>query len=306
MRTGRALGAELYFNERVAQVLGWEGGSSMDRPAKPEDELEALGSTVCKYGFGKDKSFKGMTIEDIWNDPDGRKIFDWAEEVDAHGWFNEKLRRYRELMHDREEELYAGDMEMMWFGEERPANAKVTWPALVANKQFADMLAARFNPEGKIRDFSPNHPRVKNHLKRHFHVDSGAELTWHMLNALVTYCKHGADEAAARFPEFYTGDREVTDKSKREALYSSPPVNISPTNKPQKVPSGLQVMAKDAGVEEPDLWMWSVIGEKATGWTNAHTDLMAKIISAVKAGTVDGSDMDMLRQLWNLGLSQLS
>lgn len=327
MRTGQRLGAQLYFDERVAQVLGYEIESdrasrgTSSRSDGGDDTADELGDVVCKYGFGEagedgKKNFQGWTIQEMWDDAEGRKIFQWAVDKEATGWFNERLRKFAALMEEESGEPPVRII-TIWTGEEKPADEHPNWSKLCTNEGFLNLLKEAFDPEGKIKNFNPNHKRMVNHYRYHFGVNGGVDLTWEMLNALVLRCKDGEEAVAFGYPQWYgdkddeTEEPEAEEESQEEAqvtpesVHDTPPFVIGPARN-QKVPTGLQVAAKDAGVEDPKSWLWeTLLGEKPVGeWTEAHTDLTLKIISTIKDGTIE-YDSTVVGQMWAFGTGQI-
>ena len=319
MRVGRALGAELYFDERTAQVLGYEDMSS--RATKYAEEPEPsgaphgttdLGESVCEWGWGKDKKFKGMSLKEIYADPDGMGAMKWASTLSDSKGFTKMMGDYYKQMAPKDDAPPADDQKKvkMWFGEDKVADALVAWDKLVTNDAFTDLINKKFG-EG-IENFGPDHPRFKNHLKRHFHIDSGHELTWEMLQALRTFCVEGSEVAAFGWPAYYAGDRAPTEQTvkKEQAPAPAPVVDRGPEivigpQHQQKVPVNIQALAKSAGVENPDEWLWKVLGEKAVGeWKDVHSEIMGKIIAAVKDGKV--ADVSTAAIMWEVGLGQFA
>ncbi|NIQ88611.1 MAG: hypothetical protein GWN93_05845 [Deltaproteobacteria bacterium] len=328
MRTGQYLGAELYFDERMAQVLGWEVASDRaERRAESsqptEDTAEDLGSVECKYGFGEagedgKKKFQGWTIQEMWDDDEGRKLFAWAVDNEASGWFNERLRKFAALMEEEGEEPVKKIT--IWTGDEKVATDRPNWGALCANEGFQNMLREAFDPDDRIAHFNPNHKRMTNHYKYHFGVRSGNELTWEMLNALVARCKEGEDAVAFGYPEWY-GEKEeeqepeesASEEAQEEeeyeevAIHDTPPFVLGAGANTQKVPTGLQVLAKEAGVEDPKSWLWgSVLGKTPVGeWEEAHTDLVCRIVETIEEGKIE-HDSPVVGQMWGFGAQQIA
>lgn len=287
MRSGRRLGAQLYFNEREAQVLGYEmasdgsdasgdqqgGGSTSTR-----SDLESIGQIECKFGFGTPddegvKPYTGWTIEKMWSDPDGRGVFDWAVDKEATGFFNEKLREYARLMSlaadetaERVKEEYGqSETVTIWTGEEKPAGGKIRWDVISSRDDFVTMLAETFNPDGERANFGPNHKRMRNHYMYHFGV--AEPRNWAMLDALVMRCKGVEGAAAVAYPDWY-GDR--VEEEEQEPEEELPPLGDNPVadvhnsslmdigpRRDQKMPSELQVLIKDAFQAIADTNEWA-------------------------------------------------
>jgi hypothetical protein len=317
MRTGRSLGAELYMDERQAQALGYENFSGRAAAQSEAEDPTDLSEHVCKWGWGSKKKFKGMSLAEIYADDDGHSSMEWAAKLDEPEGFTAKMKKYFLLRQAEDEEGGQGgdeggappsDMVQMWYGDAKPANELVDWPAIKKSPGFVTLIAEKMNPDGEIPNFGPEHPRFKNHLKRHFHIDSGEMMTWNILQALHVYCKEGSQAVGFGWPNYYTGDRAPTEKSLEQEAETEPEEEdsdmvIGPARN-QKLPSSLQVLAKEAGAENPDEWLWGVIREPVGEWTSAHTELMVKIIDAVKSGNIPIDDGDMLHMFWEVGLKQ--
>lgn len=339
MRTGRFLGAELYFDERSAQALGYEDFSS--RITRESEKKIPLPDLVCDDGWGKEKKFAGMTIKEIYMDADGFSAMEWASrQVKPYG-FTAKMAEYFKLMQVEGEKLAekikASTTQekaekktvMMWFGKEKPADEITSgtgaWRALAANQPFVDMLTEKFNPDDKIPNFHAGHPRVYNHFKRHFHIDKGEELTWGMLQALYTFCTEGSQAAGFGWPEYYAGDRAPTESTLEaekqipvpntpdadiedmlEQDSTDPNIVIGYGNNKQKVPASVQKMIRtELGIDNPDDWLWKVIGEEPLGeWTTIHTDVLKKVIDILKKQGI--TDMVVIKIMWEAGIGQLT
>lgn len=265
MRTGQYLGAQLYFDERMAQVMGYEAES-------------------------------------------------------ARGDSDEQ----RESQPRRQPRQETDNTIMMWFGSAKPKDENVNWGKLINNVGFHEMLANKMNPDGEIENFNPNHPRVINHFKRHFGVDSGAKLTWEMLQALYIYCTKGSEEAAFGWPEYYAGEHAPTEKSLEQEQVQEqeeeskeadmpPTISIGPKRN-VSVPVSLQSKVKATlsdehwrqleteDIRKPDDWLWAVVKPFDGEWTRKHTELMEKLIGTVSDGKIDGSDIEFLRLMWETGV----
>lgn len=324
-RFGRHLGGELYFDERMAQVLGWEAAEGTARPRDgappppPEDEeplsqeseLEQLGRVENRYGFGKEKKWAGLTLAEMYEDEDARGAMRWAFENQIESWLGSRMARYYELMQGQEPkeaaqvpqgvvdkaddglDIMTGDKVQMWYGEMKPADGFVNWASLSKNKGFQELVASALNPDGKIADFHAGHKRALNHYKSHFNIDRPEELTWRMLQALYTRCKLGVEQAAKEFPQYYQAKDD-------------PPIVVGPSRN-QSLPSSLQVaVSKGLGVKDPDEWLWKAMGEKAVGeWTEAHTAAMLKLIDVVKERGMDPMDFAFLSSLWKVVNDQI-
>jgi len=328
MRTGQRLGAQLYFNERTAQALGYEiesqraGSSAESDGAESEDDVLAeLGAVVCKYGFGTAddegvKPYTGWTIQKMWDDEGGRAVFDWAVEKEATGFFNERLRKFAALMETQGGGEPSGEadevMVQIWTGEMKPADKRVDWAKMSTNPAFKEMLMGKFNPEEKIAHFNPNHKRMINHYKFHFGISSGHGMTWQMVDALYTYCKGKEGAAAFAYPEYYGEKDELSDDEVDALLEEEKPDDTSPHDTPQyvlgpstnhqKLPTGLQVAAKEIGIEKPNIWLWDtmMVNTPVGDWKPEHTDLVLRILEAVKEGKVD-YDSEVIGTMWKFG-----
>jgi hypothetical protein len=329
MRFGRALGAELYFDERQAQALGYEDFSARATKQSEQDEVELPDIMVPEGGWGNQKKFGGMTLREIYMDVDGFGAMEWASRQETPYGITARMAEYFKLMQAEGKETAeqvkksttqakAGQVVTMWFGKEKPANEITSgtgaWGELAKSQGFLDMLVDKFNPDGTIPSFHANHPRVINHFKRHFHIDKGEELTWNMLQALYTFCTEGSEVAAFGWPEYYAGDRapteatlaaEKSDESEDilDKMFDGPMLAIGPGGK-QKVPVGIQKMIKEAGIDNPDDWLWEVIGEEPVGdWSNVHTELLMKLLTIVKDKGI--TDIAIIKIMWEAGIGQL-
>ena len=325
---GRHLGGELYFDERMAQVLGWETaeGRTTEReedqvPPEPGEELAELGAVENKYGFGKEKKWQDMTLAEMYEDEDARGAMRWAYENQIESWLGSRMGRYYELMQEQEPvkvpkevvdkanavlDIMTGDkvqMITMWFGEQRPADEPVGWANIAKNEKFQTMVAERLNPDGKIPNFHAGHKRALNHYKAHFGIDKPVDMTWRMLEALVQYCRGGLEHVAGLFPEYYKLEPIPV---KQEPPEDDPPMVIGPARN-QNIPSSLQVYAsKNLDLDAPDDWLWKVIGEKAIGeWTKSHTDAMRKIIEVARDGKIGKFDYESLHGIWRVVNDQI-
>lgn len=362
MRTGRRLGAQLYFDERSAQALGYDIASEQaEREPGGSNELEILGEKVCERGIGKpddetgEKPFTGWTISEMWSDADGHKLITgWAVGLDNPKGFVKDLVRYAELMSEAaddaadrvrrtEAEMRSGNTIVIWTGETKVANQKPDWGKLITNEAFADLLEKAFNPDGRIKNFGPMNKRMTNHYQAHFGVKP-PNLTWAMLDALVTRCKEGEEAAAFKYPDWYgregpagppthdeivkhisddqypygedqdDSDSEREDLPPLDGVHDTPHITLGPQQN-QSIPSGIQKAAKEAlkmamtdGIVNVDRWLWeSMLGEKSVDeWTLDHTNLAMKIIGAVKEGTIDEDNLDTLPgTMWEFGLDTI-
>ena len=333
MRLGRHLGAELYFDERMAQVLGYEGASEQSErkerdTAEGKTELEVLGEIECKYGIGRpdedgNKPYIGWTIAKMWDDPDGRGVFQWAVDKKAIGFLNEKLREYAALMEQAgdaaaervtEEEgagRDAGTTITIWTGESKVADECPSWDHIAGNDAFREMVAEAFDPDGKIKNFGPNHKRMKNHYRFHFKIDRPEHMTWAMLDALVQRCKHGQGQASVAYPLWYAPIPEVDSSQLDDPDAPSldgpgPMMDIGPQRN-QKIPASVQLAMNEAEIPEPNDWLWDrLMRGKAVGeWTEHHTDLVMKIIIAIGEGKVE-YDSDTPGIMWEFGCNNIT
>jgi len=325
---GRHLGGELYFDERMAQVLGWEeeGDKATQRSNNSEEEL---GMYVCD-GWGSEGKFKGMTLAEIFDDADGISAMKWAVDKNAKGAMNEKFIAYYKMreqqamdaveeFEDSERKKDKREMVKMWFGDMKPkdevTSGKGEWRVLVNTEAFVEMLRDKLDPEHKIDPFSPNNPRVMNHLKRHFGIVDGRKITWGMLQALYIYCKEGSSAAEFAYPEYYGGERAPTDKSLEQeqsvdaaevnSVHETPPINVGAVaaGTGKSVPTGLLKYAKDAGVEKPDDFLSALLqGVAYDEWRVEYTDLMMKTIDVFKQGVPE----EALKKAFEYGFSRLS
>ena len=320
MRTGQRLGGELYFDERTAQTLGWE--VETDRVTRQRessspsggDDLESLGAVVCKYGIGKaddegNKPYKGWTIQQMWDDEKARGVFTWAVENEASGWFNERLRKFAALMGEEPGEP-EGDKRMItiWTGKSVPADDKPKWAKLVTNEGFKKLLAEAFNPDGKIKGFGPNHVRMVNHYKAHFGVKDGAGLTWEMLNALVLRCKEGEEAVSFGYPEWYGKKEEEVEDEPEEEVDEGPTFVLGRGKKTQKVPVSLQILVKNAGIEDPKKWLWgTLLNKQPVGeWTQGHTALVAQVLDTIANTEGIEYDSPVIGQMWSFAADGIS
>jgi len=323
MRTGRQLGAELYFDERMAQALGYENFSGRAAEQSEREMPSDLGEMVCERGWGKEKKFEGMSLAEIYADEDGFGAMKWASGLDKPRGFSAHMKTYylqRQAQGEEEASAAAkrvADKEqddrnsvMMWYGESKPADGFVDWPAIKKSPGFVKLLGEKMNPEGEIANFGPDHPRFKNHLKRHFHIDKGDELTWSMLQALYTYCKEGSEKAEFGWPKYYGGDRAPTQASLEKENPPEPEpepdtwITIGPQQN-QKIPSVLQIEVKSAGVSDPDDWIWATIGEPVGEWEDAHTEVLRQVVKAVGASNIPVDNTGLSNAMWKVGLANL-
>lgn len=310
MRTGRYLGAELYFNEREAQVLGYENFTS--RKEREEERLQTtdLGSEVCP-GFGKENKYEGMTLEQMYADPDAHGAMRWASGLEEPRGFAAKMAAYYNqqmaLGEARAEQIKAKEkaqegMVEMWYGDMKQADETVNWDKLVNSEGFNEMLAEKLNPDGGIANFGPNHPRAVNHYKRHFGIESGRAMTWGMLQALYTFCKEGSDKAAFAWPEYYADDRAPTEKTleqEKEGQVSIEPEVIAGVEVPGTVMSAIAL----AGVPDPESWLETVMGERVPEeWGSLYTEIIDKITASIVDQKVEPTDTFMAGTMWGVAI----
>ena len=216
VRFGRALGGELYFDERMAEVLGWELESDHatnrreDTPHSPAGAGEDLGGLVVKYPWGKDKRFEGWTLEEVYNDPDGRGAMAWcAEDPSRQGnYINKKFAEYYNMRIAQEEESQG--VTDVPDGTSLEEFDKTTWITVAGRRVKADDLVSRelakkINGliqsnlgEGKLFHHA-NH--VRNHLKAHFRAAKVVDLTNEKAKALLEYIESGGKKKDPRWYE---------------------------------------------------------------------------------------------------------
>jgi hypothetical protein len=199
----------------------------------------------------------------------------------------------------------------MWYGEMKPMNALVDWKKLCTSEKFVAMVQDKLDPEGKIDNMGPNHPRALNHYKRHFSIDNPAiGMTWGMLQALYVYCKEGSEAAAEKFPDWYGGESAPTEKSlKSEKMQQlkGAKVSIGPATKKITVPAELQRLASEAGAEDPDAFLYEVMQNSVPEqWGEHHTGTMTKIINAIAEGRLELGNTGLLQTMWEVGNEQLA
>jgi hypothetical protein len=181
MRLGRYFGGELYFDERMAGVLGWEIAS--DRATRYDDVTagpEELGAVrIPDGGWGRDKKFGGMTLAEVYEDPDGHGAMSWcaADESRQGSFINKKMAQYFNL---REGEV--------------PYDESIT--ISYDRAEGINHLLQSNIGEGRLFGHA-NH--VRNHLKSHFGAAKVVDLTVEKADAFVRYIESGGKDKDPRW-----------------------------------------------------------------------------------------------------------
>ncbi len=224
MRFGRRLGGQLYFgkNPHIARALGWEVSERQRRPqatqaVEPSEDLDSY--TIHPGGWGKDNKFGGMTLAEVYENPDGYGAMSWAATLDVPRGATAKMAQY---FNRREQEEEGPDMlaleEMGVSLEEYDKSvAKAAIPAsvpgetmvqiagrnVVANElltpgwtNYVQQLIVKYTGPDMVFGHS-NH--VVNHLKSHFNVAKVMDLTGEKAAALVSYIESGGKDADPRW-----------------------------------------------------------------------------------------------------------
>lgn len=247
MRFGRRLGGQLYFGKspHLATALGWEvSGDRAPRrstsdvaPSEPSD-LDSY--TIHPGGWGKENKFGGMSLAELYEDPDGYGAMSWAAGCDVPKGATAKMAQYFKMREQQPEpegvldgtsleefdESVTHDNTVILFGK-RIARYKQVFGGAVA-LQINNLIQANIG-EGKLFGHAKH---VVGHLKYHFSVAKVMDLTGEKAAALVHYIETGGKD---RDPRWYTRGEE-------EAVAAIIPV---PTvHEPATLPSG-EAIAKN-------------------------------------------------------------
>lgn len=221
---GRALGGELYFDEREAQVLGWEVASKRRQLKQPTvsatpsgDKLADLGATVIKYGVGKDKKFKGMTIAEVYEQDPG--YCEWVASLEEpKGFVNQKIAEYVRLMKEAidseldaaEATAHEDDVEPEPSSMAAATESPIKYPnQKIGDRWLEDLLGVIADNTGEGRVFG-HAKHVTNHLRKYFGVSDVHELTRLQAYALKKYIMTGEKIS----PPYPPDDQSAEDTTK--------------------------------------------------------------------------------------------
>jgi len=283
---GRVLGGQLYFDEKKAQVLGWEIESerrtsgeyvatSPDPATAPDDRLAELGSTVIKYGVGKDKKFQGMTIAQVYAEDPG--YCQWVAGLDnPKGFVNERIAEYMKLLGETiEQELGGAEKKTAEDGaEEFP----IKYPnRRIGDAWLADLLQTIGEATGEGKTFGhANH--VMNHLKKHFGVNDVHELTRLQAYALKKYIKTG-ERTSPPYPPADDGSQKKAGLARITELMAAEGIEERLPLKDGETPLGwLQRRCAEAGA--PIFFEMS----------DAQLEKVLQVANLISAGNVDFND----------------
>lgn len=244
MRLGRYFGGELYFDERMAGVLGWEIASDRAARRRTGDATPSdLGSyTIHPDGWGKENKFGGMSLQELYEDPDGYGAMSWAATLDAPRGATAKMAQYFNFRQQQEaeakgivevpdgmslEEYDKSGASRAAVPASRPADGpvvKIAGRNLLANELLTpawtnyvqQQLVEHTGPE----ELFGHHNHVINHLKSHFSVAKVMDLTGEKAAALVRYIESGGKDKDPRWyddVEELFGEEELEDLMKKAA-----------------------------------------------------------------------------------------
>lgn len=224
MRFGRRLGGQLYFgrNPHLAEALGWEVSKRQQRQAPATDVAPSdLGSyTIHPGGWGKDNKFGGMSLKEVYEDPDGFGAMAWAATLDAPRGATAKMAQYFKIREQEEQDEDRGvpdGMSLEEYDESVTANelvdavigAKPGEMVTIAGRriQAKTTLSPGWTSYVKGRIVQATGPdmvfghsnHVVNHLKSHFNVAKVMDLTGEKAAALVSYIESSGKDADPRW-----------------------------------------------------------------------------------------------------------
>ena len=323
MRFGRRLGGQLYFgkNPHIARALGWEVSERQRRPqatraVEPSEDLDSY--TIHPGGWGKDNKFGGMTLAEVYEDPDGYGAMSWAATLDVPRGATAKMAQY---FNRREQEEEGPDMlaleEMGVSLEEYDKSvAKAAIPAsvpgetmvqiagrnVVANElltpgwtNYVQQLIVKYTGPDMVFGHS-NH--VVNHLKSHFSVAKVMDLTGEKAAALVSYIESGGKE---KDPRWYALVDEAADALRgmsTEPLSSPGRVPVPSVVEEMFGPESTEDLLKKAAPnlpkawrDKPVLWWAELCKQYDIGILNAkQLETVRALLDAVASGNMSLED----------------
>lgn len=286
MRLGRYFGGELYFDERMAGVLGWEIASDRATQRRTGVAPSDLGSyRIRGSGWGSERRYGGMTLEEVYKDPTGYGSMAWAAGLeDASGdtkkmaqYFNQReqeeeggvpdgtsLEEYDESVTAAADRAGMIKIDQLWVEKTEPIFEKGV--ATYINILLQDNIG-----EGKLFGHS-NH--FRNHLKSHFNAAKVVDLTGEKAAALVRYIESNGKDAD---PRWYAEPGEPTETEELFGLES------------------FEDLLKRAAPHLPEAWQdkplmwWKKLREQyGIGLLNAKQEKGARVLLlAVASGGID-------------------
>lgn len=227
MRFGRRTGGQLYFgkNPHVAEALGWEI-SKRQRRTHPHDTLppsDLASYTIHSGGWGSENKFGGMTLEEIYSDPDdGYGAMAWAATLDTPRGATAKMAQYFNLREQEALELQGGggvpdgvsldEYDGSFTASElidAVVGAKPGEMVTIAGRRI--QAKTTLSPEwtsyvkGRIvratgsDEVFGHSNHVVNHLKSHFNVAKVMDLTGEKAAALINYIQSFGKDADPRW-----------------------------------------------------------------------------------------------------------
>lgn len=288
---GRVLGGQLYFDEREAQVLGWEieserrsgGGYTTPEPPVTDgnasgggDRLSELGSTVIKYGVGKGKKkkFRGMTIAEVYAQDPG--YCQWVASLDnPKGFVNERIAEYMKLLGETIEQ----ELEKPAEDNAEESASPIKYPnRRIGDVWLADLLQTIGEATGEGKTFG-HAKHVTNHLKKYFGVSDVHELTRLQAYALKKYIKTGERISPPYPPAADDGAQKKAGLARITELMATEGVEERLPLKDGETPLGwLQRRCTEAGA--PIFFEMS----------DAQLEKVLQVANLISAGNVDFND----------------
>ena len=214
MRFGRRLGGQLYFgkNPHLAEALGWKVSERQRRPQASQEAVAPsdLGSyTIHPGGWSKDNKFGGMTLKEVYEDPDGYGSMSWAATLDAPRSATAKMAQYFKMREQEEEGGVPDGVSLEEFDEGVTVHSYdntiavcgkrvAQWQPIV-EKGLAPIINRMVQANVGEDKLFGHAKHVRNHLKSHFKVAKVVDLTGEQADAFVRYVESGGRDADPRF-----------------------------------------------------------------------------------------------------------
>lgn len=292
MRFGRYFGGELYFDERIAGVLGWEVASSSPRRTDAVPPADLGSYRIREDGWGKEHKFGGMTLEEVYTDTDGYGAMSWASRLSDATGDTKKMAQYFNQREQEEEGGVPDGVSLEEFDESVTAGAGLVTRerAEGINHLLQDNVG-----DGKLFGHT-NH--VRNHLKSHYNVAKVVDLTREKAVAFVRYIESNGQDADSRW---YAEPEIPVPAVVEPAEFHSGEAIAGPTEQlfgTESIEDLLRVSAPhlpEAWQDKPERWWAGVCNQFSIGIMNAKQLVGARILlKAVASGGIDlknvGSD----------------
>ena len=303
MRFGRHLGGQLYFgkNPHLAEALGWEVSERQRRPQAQTVAPSDLASyTIHPGGWSKDNKFGGMTLKEVYEDPDGYGSMSWAATLDAPRSATAKMAQYFKMREQEEGGGVPDGTSLEEYDESvtRPASlaivpgetmVRIAGRNVVANElltpgwtNYVQQLLVKHTGPDMVFGHS-NH--VVNHLKNHFNVAKVMDLTGEKAAALVSYIESGGEEKDPRWyaeipvpsvvePATFPSDEAITQLFGQESVEDL--LKKAAPNLPKECQG------------KPEKWWAALCKQFSIGPLNAkQLETVRFLLEAVASGNID-------------------